>query len=82
MRLSLSRTAESARPTIVKRGKPAAASASTRTRWASAPRTAAVSDVDSKGASPRPVPDGDAGSQQDQARLWRAGRERGWDDRA
>ena len=45
MRDSLSRTAESASPTMVKRGKPGAESASTRTRCASTPRTAAVIDV-------------------------------------
>jgi hypothetical protein len=51
IRASLSFTAESASPTIVKRGKPGAESASTRTRWASTPRTAAVSDVASMAPS-------------------------------
>jgi len=51
IRASLSFTAESARPTMVKRGNPGAESASTRTRWASTPRTAAVSDVASMALS-------------------------------
>ncbi len=51
IRASLSFTAESGRPTTVKRGKPGAESASTRTRWASTPRTAAVSDVASMALS-------------------------------
>src|SRR5688572_21727743 len=45
MRPSLSLIEESGRPTIVNFGKPDAVSASTRTRWASTPTTAAVSDV-------------------------------------
>ena len=45
MRPSLSFTEESGRPTMVNFGKPEAVSASTRTRCASTPRTAAVSDV-------------------------------------
>ena len=53
MRDSLSFTAESASPTMVKRGKPGAESASTRTRWASTPRTAAVIDVASMALSSR-----------------------------
>src|SRR5262245_51962786 len=52
MRPSLSFTAESGRPTMVNFGKPEAASASTRTRWASTPRTAAVSDVASNAILP------------------------------
>ena len=53
MRDSLSFTAESASPTMVKRGKPGAESASTRTRWASTPKTAAVIEVASMGLSSR-----------------------------
>src|SRR6185503_18759513 len=45
MRPSLSLIEESGRPSIVNFGKPEAVSASTRTRWASTPRTAAVNDV-------------------------------------
>src|SRR6185369_11600226 len=45
MRPSLSFTEESGSPTIVNLGKPDAVSASTRTRWASTPTTAAVRDV-------------------------------------
>src|SRR5438552_4438759 len=45
MRPSLSLIEESGRPSIVNFGKPEAVSASTRTRCASTPRTAAVSDV-------------------------------------
>src|SRR2546422_11714454 len=45
MRPSLSLIDESARPSIVNLGKPAAVSVSTRTRWASTPTTAAVRDV-------------------------------------
>src|SRR5712692_2906357 len=59
MRPSLSLIEESARPSIVNLGKPAAVSASTCTRWASTPTTAAVRDVASmtlpwagKGESP------------------------------
>jgi hypothetical protein len=53
MRPSLSRIDESGRPSTVNLGKPDAVSASTRTRWASIPRTAAVSDVASNGLSLR-----------------------------
>ena len=59
MRPSLSLIDESASPSIVNLGNPAAVSASTRTRWASTPTTAAVNDVASmtlpstgKGESP------------------------------
>src|SRR6185295_16865964 len=45
MRPSLSFTEESGSPTIVNLGNPDAVSASTRTRWASTPTTAAVSEV-------------------------------------
>ena len=52
MRPSLSLIEESGSPSIVKRGKPEEVSASTRMRWASAPTTAAVSDVASMTLSP------------------------------
>ena len=44
---------------MVNLGKPEAVSASTRTRWASTPRTAAVSDVASKAFPPLILPAGE-----------------------
>src|ERR1051325_8278321 len=52
IRPSLSLIEESARPSMVNFGNPDAVSVSTRTRWASTPRTAAVNDVASISRTP------------------------------